>query len=160
MENASKALLMAASVLIGVVILSLAAYLFAYFGSSVKEMNDQMKEEQLELFNNQFTSYEDKKKELTIYDVITVTNLAIENNRYYELSLASNNNFYIEVKLNGLPLQSKTQNELSNLLNSESLVDSIDSITGETVKKLKRYQCKVYFNSNTGRVNLVEFSNI
>lgn len=159
MENASKALLMAASVLIGIVILSLATYLFAYFGKSVNEMNDQMEVGQLQLFNNQFTAYEDKKEDLTIYDVITVTNLAIENNKYYELTVATDNNFYIVVKLNGVPLQSKSENYLTDLLNNEILIDSTDTITGETVKRLKRYQCKVYFNSNTGRVNLVEFFN-
>ena len=39
MENASKALLMAAEVLIGLLILSLAVYLFADFGSTSAEIN-------------------------------------------------------------------------------------------------------------------------
>ena len=42
MENASKALIMAASVLIGIMILSLAVYLFATFGASSAQMHEQI----------------------------------------------------------------------------------------------------------------------
>ena len=44
MENASKALLMAASVLVGVVILSLAVYLYISFSGSANEIGKQMEE--------------------------------------------------------------------------------------------------------------------
>ena len=147
MENASKALLMAASVLIGVVILSLTAYLFMYFGGSVNEMNQQIEEGQLQQFNNQFTSYEDKKN-LTIYDVITVANLAKENNAYYELKEASENNFYIKVKLNSVELEKKKEEEISNLVKSESLSND---------NKLSQYSCKVKLNPITGRVSEISF---
>lgn len=157
MENASKALIMAASVLIGVVIASLAVYLFMSFSNSVNEMEQQIDDGQLQQFNNQFTSYEDKD-DLTIYDVITVTNLAIDNNKYYGLNEASENNFYITVKLVNIELQKKTETELSSYLRDTQMNGIEDPITGETVKKLKRYECKVSLNSNTGRVNLVVFS--
>ncbi len=147
MENASKALIMAASVLIGVVILSLTAYLFMYFGGSVNEMNQQIEEGQLQQFNNQFTSYEDKKN-LTIYDVITVANLAKENNAYYELKEASENNFYIKVKLNSVELEKKKEEEISNLVKSESLSND---------NKLSQYSCKVKLNPITGRVSEISF---
>ncbi len=160
MENASKALIMAASVLIGVVILSLATYLYLSFSSSANEVQKQMEEGQLQQFNNKFTSYEDKKENLTIYDVITVTNLAIENNKYYGLSEFSNNNFYITVKLNNEELQKKSEDSLSKFLKDyeSNLTKGTDAITGATVTKLKTYNCKVSFNSNTGRVNLVVFT--
>ena len=67
MENASKALIMAASVLIGVVISSLAVDLFSSFSGSANEIAGQIEEGQLQQFNNQFTSYEDKKDDLTIF---------------------------------------------------------------------------------------------
>lgn len=160
MENASKALIMAASVLIGVVIISLAVYLYFSFSSSANEIGKQMEEGQLQQFNNQFTSYEDKE-DLTIYDVITVTNLAIENNKYYDLSVASDNNFYIKVKLGYVDLQKKNEKDLSALLKEdiENLKKIEDEFVGETTK-LKTYKCKVFFNKNTGRVNLVQFTEI
>ena len=83
MENASKALLIAASVLIGLLIISLAVYLFITFGTQSAQMHRQIDENRLGEFNSQFTSYEGKDG-LTIYDVITVANLATENNKYYE----------------------------------------------------------------------------
>ncbi len=158
MENSSKALLMAASMLIGVTILSLAVYLFTYFSGSVNEMNKQIDEGQLEQFNNQFASYEAKGKTLTIYDIITVTNLAKENNTYYQLEEASDSNFYITVNLNNKKNMEKEVDLTKMLTNSKELIETKDEITGENVIRLKKYQCKVEFNANTGRVNRVNFS--
>ena len=105
MENASKALIMAASVLIGVLILSLAVYLFVTFGASSAQMHKQIDENRLNEFNTQFTSYEGKSG-LTIYDVITVANLATENNKNYEFFNKKNpldikeSEFYVAVFFN------------------------------------------------------------
>ena len=140
MENSSKALLMAASMLIGVTILSLALYLFTYFSGSVNEMNKQIDEGQLEQF------------------IITVTNLAKENNTYYQLEEASDSNFYITVNLNNKKNMEKEVDLTKMLTNSKELIETKDEITGENVIRLKKYQCKVEFNANTGRVNRVNFS--
>ncbi len=69
MENASKALLMAAGVLIGIMVLSLAVYLFVTFGSTSAQMHQQKEQDQLNQFNSQFTSYEGKE-DITIYDIV------------------------------------------------------------------------------------------
>ena len=82
MENASKALVMAAGVLIGIMILSLAVYLFATFGATSAEMHGQIEQDRINQFNAQFTSYEGKQ-DITIYDIITVVNLAKDNNESY-----------------------------------------------------------------------------
>ena len=58
MENASRALIMAAGVLVGVLLLSLAVYLFTIFGNFGSEMTTQMNEKNLSEFNAQFTKYE------------------------------------------------------------------------------------------------------
>ena len=75
MENASKALIMAAGVLIGIMILSLAVYLFATFGATSAELHGQVETSRITQFNTQFTSYEGRS-DITIYDVISVVNLA------------------------------------------------------------------------------------
>ena len=87
MENASKALLMAGGVLIGILILSLAAYLFVDFGSTSAEIHRQNEEKQITEFNSKFTSYEGYKDkdgnwQITIYDIITLAEYAKENNTY------------------------------------------------------------------------------
>lgn len=101
MENASKALIMAAGLLIGILILSLAVYLFVSFGSTSSELHKQNEEKQIEQFNSQFTSYEGKEG-ITIYDVVTIANLATENNIYYDFekrnTLTDGKDNYISVQ--------------------------------------------------------------
>ena len=82
MENATKALLMAAVILISVIILSLGVYLFMYFSDYAKGVNDDIRDNQIQQFNSQFLSYEGK--ELTVYDVITLANLAKDYNKANE----------------------------------------------------------------------------
>ena len=79
MDNASKALMIAAEVLIGMMILSLGVYLFISFGQSTKEIQQKNDEQQLVQFNTQYTVYE-HRNDLTIYDIVTVANKAKENN--------------------------------------------------------------------------------
>ena len=68
MENASKALIMAGGVLIGVLIISLAVYLFVSFGQTSAEINSQNAQKQINQFNSQFTSYEGNNH-LAGYDI-------------------------------------------------------------------------------------------
>ena len=80
MENASKALLMAAGVLIGILILSLMVTLFLS-AREVSSRHDQVKKtEEVEQFNANFTKYVGKN--ITMHQVITIQNFAkIENNK-------------------------------------------------------------------------------
>ena len=89
MENASKALIMAGGVLIGILIISLAVYLFVDFGSTSAQINDQNAQKQITEFNSKFTAYEGYKDEygnwiITIYDIISLAGYAKENNEYYK----------------------------------------------------------------------------
>lgn len=106
MENASNALIMAASVLIGLVIISLAVYLFVSFGSTSAEIHKEKEQQTLNEFNAQFTSYEGKGG-ITIYDVVSVANLATESNRYYEFTkkTADGTDYYISVMIGGSPIE-------------------------------------------------------
>ena len=61
MENASKALLMAAGVLLGILILSLAIYLFVSFGQTSAEINEKNRQQQIVQFNSQYTVYLGRK---------------------------------------------------------------------------------------------------
>lgn len=81
MENATKALLMAAGVLIGILILSLAVYLFVDFGGTAAQIQDQTAQQQLVEYNTQFTKYSD---DVTIYDIVSLIHLVQANNKQYE----------------------------------------------------------------------------
>lgn len=75
MENASKALLMAGGVLIGIIILSVLVYAFRTGGNFATTTDDVMNEASLAKFNSQFTMYEGKSN-LTVHDVLSIMNLA------------------------------------------------------------------------------------
>ena len=154
MENASKALLMAAGLLIGLLILSLAVYLFASFGSASAEAHRQNAENQINQFNAQFTAYEGRT-DLTIHDIVTATNLAKSNNTSYNLTLAdynaSTNNLYIAVIVGSQHYETKTSEELDNLIRND-----INQISGSE-NYLPTYRCVVEINEGTQRVRTVTF---
>ena len=175
MENASKALLMAASVLIGVLILSLAVYLFTSFGSTSAELHKQQDEQRLEQFNTQFSSYEGKDGGITIYDVVTIANLATENNIYYDFhkkneATVTGNDNYISVRLKkkvGQAIQIERgsdantndvrkfynnliQEDLAKVKNPGEQGSTVS--TNEDEPDLALYDCKVEYSTVTGRV--------
>lgn len=73
MENASKALLMAATVLIGVMLLSFIFVVFRIFGNFSKEQQIQISDKTTQQFNMQFLVYEGNNK--TAHDIVSVINL-------------------------------------------------------------------------------------
>lgn len=106
MENASKALLMAAGVLIGLMIISLAILLFNSFGGTSATIHQNIETQQIEQFNSQFTVYNGKDN-VTIYDIISMANLATQNNKQYEFQKGEGkeNNNYIEIQLQNNPIE-------------------------------------------------------
>ena len=170
MENASKALLMAAGVLVGILILTLAVYLFTTFGATSAELHDLNQQSQIDKFNIQFTQYEGKS-DVTIYDVITVANLASDNNKYYGLVNPDENNYYIRLHLERKKgsdryyLERASQESLNELLQEEMLIantdDSKNTILGDSYadsqNRLPTYKCVTTINPVTRRVNIVNF---
>ena len=172
MENASKALMMAAGVLIGILIISLAIYLITSFGSRSAELHKQVATEQLNQFNSQYTAYEGS--DATIYDVVTVANLATENNITYNLGNSERTNdgtYYISVVLNGHNIEGNVDDANSGKLNDlkENYENSIntdvtnmnltDNTINRTVDALPKYTCNVEINPKTNRVYKVYFTN-
>ena len=68
MENASKALMMAAGVLVGVLILALMVTLFASSNEVSSEYEQTKKAEAIQQFNTNFTKY--LGQDLTIHQII------------------------------------------------------------------------------------------
>lgn len=149
MENASKALLLAAEVLIGMVVLSLMVYLFVTFGSDSAKIGKQIEENRLAEFNSQYNKYVDKD-DVTIYDIVTVANLAKENNKYYELEESTEGNYYISIKKDGVSMETKTQEGLTKDIKNEELENS----------GLPKYKCLVTYSNTTARVKTVTFTKI
>lgn len=153
MENASKALIMAAGVLISMIIISLAVYLFLSFGSSSAQLHQEQEEQRLNQFNTQFTSYVGLQN-ITIYDVVTVANLATENNIYYGFPKKTNDgkdnyisvyyiSSYIEGGIGG------SQTDYNKMISDELKNGNSD---------LPLYNCQVEISPTTQRVYKVVFS--
>lgn len=166
MENASKALLMAAGILIGMLILSLAVYLFVSFGTTAAELHKQKEEQQLQQFNSQFTSYVGKEG-ITIYDVVTVANLATENNIYYEFEkrdkVADGKDNYISVTFRNSSIREynerqieKGDNYTRNNIDYNQLINL--DLSNMEITDLTQYKCEVEISETTQRVYKVTFS--
>lgn len=113
MENATKALLIAAGVLMGMMILSLGVALFYSLNGYIEDTQQTMEENSLSRFNTQFFKYVNMQPDehgvlqetfkLTIQDIITVANLAYENNKQLGIpdavdeSIYNENNDYVTV---------------------------------------------------------------
>lgn len=157
MENASKALLMAAGVLMGMMILSLAVYLFANFGGTSSQIHDNAETNQLNQFNSEFTSYVGKDN-VTIHDVISMANLATQNNQNYEFARRSvrqvtGNDNYIQVILNNDRIEyGFGDNSINVEENYNNLIstDVNDIVPGN--EELKKYDVQVEISEVTRRV--------
>ena len=146
MENASKALVMAAGILIGVLIISLAVYLFVDFGTTSAKIHQQTEERQITELNSKFTSYE-RKNDLTIYDVVTVAGYACENNKYYENA----EEYKIIVRLSGKgEIQGYTKEQRNKLIEIEN-----EKIIGLSI--LPTYECQVDSYHENGRIKQISF---
>ena len=137
MENAVKALLMAAGVLIGVLVLSLGVTLYSALSSYTEQMHEDIAQNEQDRFNAQFTGY--IRNDLTIQDIITVANIAYENN------LKNGSSYYIEVKIGEDNIENEIHEKAITLLEDESIYSY--KCTNENVK----------YNMETGRIKSIKF---
>ena len=170
MENATKAFIMAAGVLLGVLILLLGIYLFSIFSQYSANAYGTMEKNQIAQFNSQFFKYygnttynyvdeNGKEKivtkpiECTAHDVISIINLAQQNNVQLQLTdevKASDETSYIQVDIGKIK---KNQN-----VEKWSEIDKINFLKE---KADKNYKCSaVLTNNTTSRVNYIKFEEI
>ena len=133
MENASKALIMAAGVLIGVMILTLWVYLFLSFGAQSEDIYNKMEEQQLVEYNAQYTLYSGRN-DVTIYDIISVANLAYENNKKYLDYTNFDSEYQVMVMFNGRDIASTTLTDRNRLLQNYLEVSGNVDSNGVTTK--------------------------
>ena len=167
MENATKALLMAAVVLISVIILSLGVYLFVYFSGYAKGVNDDIRTNQIQQFNSQFLSYEGK--ELTVYDVITLANMAKDYNKVNEFYNDTTTGFInvnatlIDSSIGSIPApegetKGGSQNDISKI-NQDKIGEYVTDERGKQIYKLKKYHCTVTIDNDvTKMVNNIKIT--
>ena len=139
MENASKALLIAAEVLLGILIISLGVFLFQAFGEFSMEVDNNIANKNIREFNAQYEEFLSKTT-ITAQDVITLGNMAKNYNNTQE-SIA------ITVKVNNVE---------SKYMNAHTLSDktTYEFINKYSVENKIYFKCeKVNYNTGTGKID-------
>ena len=166
MENASKALIMAASIIVGIMIVSIAVTLFNTFSNFSQTAIEELEQKQIAEFNSNFTKYEGVLDgeiiNVSIHDIITLSNFAKQSNQQNELEEEKG---YHE-STNYVQIDLKVGNQLySNLEKKEegvyqSLIQNY-SLTEDEEGKLtlqKNFVCKeLIISETTKRVCYVRF---
>lgn len=162
MENATKALFMAAGVLIGMIILSLGVYLYMSIGSYVKTSQEEINMQSISKFNTQFYNYvTEENLSYSFQDVISIANVAYENNAQKELldeKGASEGTDYVEVLIFGV-VEPSSGIETSKIHLEKIVGDSKKLADWLSVNYSANYKCSsndITLNS-AKRVNRIVF---
>ena len=137
MENASKALLMAAGVLVGLLVISIGVILFTTFSELGKSTVEQMELDRIAEWNQNYFKYygtniitKDGKTVnepilVTAHDIVSVANHAKQNNISYELqgqSKYDENTYYVQVQVGkDTNFEKKTEEQKNKFLKNNSL---------------------------------------
>lgn len=137
MENASKALIMAAGVLVAIMLISIGTYIFSTFSEFAKNTEEEIFGHQRAEFNSQFTQYETTS--CTIYDIVSLANYAKNYNE--KLNPADVGNLGISVMIgtqNIVMLDATTKNQLitNDVMNSTIPIYVVEDITYNNVTGL------------------------
>lgn len=157
MENASRALLMAATVLVAILVASVGVALFSSFAGSSKDIIDRIEESKISQFNNNFFKYYGANQEVTAHDVITMVNIARSNNAQYGLeseSSYSHSSPYIRIQVRNINnFEKKTESYYAQFIKDNMLIEDEDG----KLTKTKLFKCtKIITSNETGRVIFVK----
>lgn len=156
METATKALLIASGVMIGVMILSLGVALYSEFSAYIETSKDAIKFNELNSFNAKFLKYANSTN-LTIQDIVTAVNLASENNSLYTYKLNEEPRgnpeiFYVAIDFNDgistLQLEKSNQEQLAELLTKYSGKGYTFSCTTVDISDITGRVYKIIFKKN------------
>ncbi len=98
MENASKALLMTASILVGLIILSLGIYLVNTFRTFSQDYNDSMEIQRMQQFNSEFTALATRSN-ISMHEILTLVNYANDFNYANNIDTSDSQFIHVYVTL-------------------------------------------------------------
>jgi len=133
MENASKALMIAGEVLIGVILLTVLVYAFRTGGQFAETTDDSIEDISISKFNLRFTVYSGRTN-VTWHELVSLINLIkeINDNGVDSITISIDSVKYTSVDLNKLKTELEGQD--------------------------KEYKCiDIQYNLDTNKVNYIEF---
>ncbi len=140
MENASKALIISAEILLGVLLLTLMVYAFHAMGSFSDTIDKNIETKNVAEFNTKFERFQNK--DLTAQDIVTMINLAKQHNEKMEAEA-------VTILLNGgkLQLNKYTEKELNDFIQSNSFKSN---------DEIQYFTCiQMNYNKETGKINQI-----
>lgn len=170
MENASKALIMAASILLGVMIISVGVALFNSFAGFSLDIANEIEKSRTEQFNVQFLKYygadynEETEKieaiKLTTHDVVTLANLAQKNNIEYDVqeqTMKTDNSYYVQmVVIENKNFEKSSEDELTQFIQDNNMY-----YNSENKLATKYYYVNsIEVSKKTGRVIYIEIQEV
>ena len=143
---------MAGGMLIGIIIISIGAILFAAFGGTSQNIQAQVDSRVLAEFNNNFTKY--LEVDCTIHDIVSLANFARKNNADMEYDRVNDANKadYVHVFLKNIDLSKIDPNDVTYgdtiLLSQNSTIEN----------EIKYYTCTgIDYDEETNKVNKIVF---
>lgn len=134
MENATNGLIMAGSVLVGVIIISLFVYMFSSMGGIAKEFQENIDLGAVQKFNEPFEKYIGRE-DLTAHDLLTVYNLVNQVNNEADMKI---------IELKGITTQ-----DIKNI-----------SAFLSNQKTYKLLSENVRYSTGTQKINYIEFKEV
>lgn len=131
MENASKALLMAASVLIGIILISLMVIMFMNSGNVSGSYDKTISQEEISVFNSNFTKYVGRN--LTIHEVKSIIYFA---------------------EANGV----KVDSDVTSTINISNTLSGAGGIYENTVKERKYKLVVLAYDTDTGKISKIQIT--
>lgn len=150
MENASKALIIAASALISMLIIAFMIYSFSIFRGVNSDIDDEQENIEIQKFNSKFLQYAEPDVIINAQDIITITNLANDNNQKYYLQNNEDGALYITVTVK------MKDKQIINNFEKKSMQEKTDFIKNNE----GNYTCTVEKNNNTNRVSKITIQEI
>ena len=97
MENASKALIIAGTIIIVMIVIAAGMYLFNSAGGLSASVQSKWSDDEILNFNRQFTKYEGTQKGSSVKELIETVN---RSNERSDVKVSFNNNTYVNVSNN------------------------------------------------------------
>jgi type II secretory pathway pseudopilin PulG len=125
MENASKALIIAATTILGILLLSVMVYMFRAAAKVDEQYDTNQSQRSLEQENSQFEVYNNNYN--TIMDLISVANLAYNNNVQYDYDSASSIEINIKIGSKTYTIPKTNPDTTNNSNDSDYNTTRVDS---------------------------------
>ena len=149
MENATKALLISAGVIIGVLIVSLFTYMYSRANVLQTRYEINLKTNEKNKINTKFLIY-NGREDITAQEILSIANLAKEyqNTQGIVINVSAKDSYNVSLDIDNI-----------EMIKENSVGTKTDPATGIVTKYIKRYRATVTIGEN-GIVNNVTFNEV